>query len=99
MGGPHAEACAYSVVLQGARIVAGGFSRPSGRATRFGLVQLSTGGKAVGGFGRNGRVTTQIGNYSKINAIADDGGEIIAAGYTHSGSNGSDVALAKYESE
>lgn len=79
--------------------MAGGYSRPSGGASRFSLVQLSSGGKAVGGFGRNGRLTTQIGNYSKINDIADDDGEVIAAGFTDSKSNGLDLALAKYEGE
>jgi len=79
------------------KIVAAGYMRTGAENSDFALVRYDPGGTLDTGFGSGGKVTTSLGagiDVAFAVAVQPDG-KIVAAGYSHNGSN-FDFALARY---
>jgi uncharacterized delta-60 repeat protein len=91
---------AYAIAIQAdGKIVAAGYSH-NGSDADFALARYNSDGSLDTGFGTGGKVTTAIGAGSDgayAIAIQSDG-KIVAAGYSHNGSN-EDFALARYNTD
>ena len=90
----------YSVILQSdGKIIAAGYSH-NGSNNDFALVRYNSDGSLDTSFGTAGKVTTAVGaGAEEINsAILQSDGKIIAAGFSHNGSN-NDFALVRYNSD
>jgi uncharacterized delta-60 repeat protein len=94
--GPSSDQATAVAIQSDGKIVAAGLSLNASGDYDFALVRYTTSGALDGLFGTGGTVTTPIGSAEDIaNAVAIQAdGKIVAAGYSHSGSN--HFALARY---
>ena len=95
VGSSHDFAHAIAVQSDGKVVVAGGSD--NGSNWDFALVRYGADGSLDAGFGTGGKVTTPIGSgHDRAHAVAvQRDGRIVAAGFSHNGSN-QDFALARY---
>ena len=92
---------AQSVIFQGDKIIAGGFTRnPSDLTTDFALVRYTVGGRLDSSFGKNGIITGYFPSGRTVfTSTAVQSDKIIAAGYTLKALNDNDFALARYTAD
>lgn len=90
---------AYAVALQGdGKIVVAGMTGIDGTSSAFAVARYTTSGLLDTTFGTNGITKTLIGaDFSIARAVAlDSAGRAVLAGTSQAGTNGYDVALARY---
>jgi uncharacterized delta-60 repeat protein len=88
---------AYSVVLQSdGKIVAAGYSN-NGTNVDFAVVRYNTNGSLDTTFDTDGKVTTAVGlgGDAAYSVVLQSDGKIVAAGYSHNGTN-DDFAVVRY---
>jgi len=91
---------AYSVAIQSdGKIVAAGYSH-NGSNNDFAVVRYSTDGSLDTTFGTAGKVITAIGSGTDVAnyVVVQSDGKIVAAGYSHNGSN-VDFAVVRYNTD
>ena len=91
---------AYSVVMQSdGKIVAAGYSH-NGSNNDFAVVRYNTNGSLDTTFSGDGKVTTAIGSGTDVAnyVVMQSDGKIVAAGYSHNGSN-VDFAVVRYNTD
>jgi uncharacterized delta-60 repeat protein len=91
---------AYSVVMQSdGKIVAAGYSH-NGTNNDFAVVRYNTDGSLDTTFGTAGKVRTAIGSGTDVAnyVVMQSDGKIVAAGYSHNGSN-VDFAVVRYNTD
>ena len=91
---------AYSVAIQSdGKIVAAGYSH-NGSNNDFAVVRYSTDGSLDTTFGTAGKVITAIGSGTDVAnyVVVQSDGKIVAAGYSHNGSN-VDFAVVRYSTD
>jgi uncharacterized delta-60 repeat protein len=92
-------ATAVAVQADG-KIVVAGFSSPPGGARRFALVRYDPDGSRDSSFGREGIVTTRLGDQSTAEAVAiQPDGKIVVAGLANHPERGWDFAVARYNAD
>lgn len=105
IGGGQSQASFTSVVVQGKKIVAAGYTagKKDGYDWDFALARYNNDGALDSSFGKQGKVTTGFGSISsddKISSVLLQGARIVAAGTTpgtkNDGFDVSDFALARY---
>ena len=88
---------AYALVIQAdGKIVAAGSSH-NGTNLDFALLRYNADGTLDSSFGKNGKVTTEVGSGTDVihALIVDSNGKLVAAGYSYSGS-GNHIAMVRY---
>ena len=99
LGKGHASALDVLVVSND-RIVVGGSSEPKGgTGTVLTLVRYKADGSVDPTFGKKGVVTTPLGAFAGVNALAlQSDGKIVAGGHTSTGAN-TDFVLTRYNED
>ncbi len=90
---------AYSVVIQSdGKIVATGYYTVTGGDNDFALARYNTDGSLDTSFDTDGKVTTNIGvsDNAAFASVLQPDGKIVTAGYSYTGVNDWDFALARY---
>ncbi len=95
--GAHDEALSVAIQPDGKIVLAGLAGRTDGTSD-FGLARLNTNGSRDTSFGWNGIVMTDFfgGNDQALGLVLLPGGKMVAGGYATRASTGSDLALARY---
>lgn len=90
---------AYDVALQpDGKIIAAGSMFPNDSTEDFALVRYNADGSLDTTFDGDGKLTTPVGSFNdRVQSVAiQTDGKIVAAGYTHQGSDDYEYALARY---
>ena len=90
-----------AVQSDGKIVAVGSTQQPVTFDDQFALARYTRDGSLDATFGTGGKVTTEFGNrFNSAYAVAlQDDGKIVAAGVTSGGSNGADIALARYNAD
>jgi len=91
---------ANSVVLQGDKIIVGGYTGNPFNGYDFMLARYTTNGTVDSTFGVNGRVVTDFNNgYNQVSAIEMQGDKILVTGYAYNQDNSIIFELARYTAD
>jgi uncharacterized delta-60 repeat protein len=99
----HNDNAATAVAIAGGKILAAGSARTDLFDYKFALVRYNGDGSLDSGFGKQGIVETAFGpDYGQdevATVLVQGDGKIVAAGYSFMGTNETDFALARYNSD
>jgi uncharacterized delta-60 repeat protein len=90
---------AFGLAFQAGKIVAAGYSFPSGGTHDFALARYNADGSLDTSFDGDGRVKTDIAGHDVGQAVAIQGDKMVVAGYSYTATGTQNFALARHNAD